>query len=105
MILNNFIHSTFFLTANVFTYLGAIRNSRKAAQGLLRTRVSWGAITKKKNRKIWGKFPKGRRGVEKNRRKLPISIWEFEKPRGGGLNFSKMSEFQLFCNYFAILPL
>ena len=32
---------------------------------------------------------------KKNRRKFPISIWEFEKPRGGGLNFSKMSEFQI----------
>ena len=49
-----------------------------------------GAITKKTG-KIWEKFP--------------ISIWEFEKRRGGGLNFSKMSEFQLFCNYFAISPL
>ena len=25
------------------------------------------------------------------------------KNLGGGLNFSKMSEFQLFCNYFAII--
>ena len=55
-----------------------------------------GAITKKKT----GKFGKNsqRGGVEKNRGKFPISIWEFEKPRGGGLNFSKMSDFQLFCN-------
>ena len=49
----------------------------------------------KKNGKIWEKFPKGG-GVKKNLRKFPISIWEFEKPRGRGLNFSKMSEFQLF---------
>ena len=55
-----------------------------------------GAITKKKT----GKFGKNsqRGGGEKNRGKFPISIWEFEKPRGGGLNFSKMSDFQLFCN-------
>ena len=33
-------------------------------------------------------------GVKKNRRKFPISIWEFEKP-GGGLNFSKMSELKI----------
>ena len=62
-----------------------------------------GAITKKKRENL-GKIPKGG-GVKKIRRKFPISIWEFEKPRVGGLNFSKMSEFQLFCNYFAILPL
>ena len=55
-----------------------------------------GAITKKKRENL-GKIPKGG-GVEKNRGKFPISIWEFEKPRGGGLNFSKMSDFQLFCN-------
>ena len=53
-----------------------------------------GAITKKKRENL-GKIPKGGGGL-KNRRKFPISIWEFEKPRGGGLNFSKMSEFQLF---------
>ena len=51
-----------------------------------------------------GKIPKGG-GEKKIRRKFPISIWEFEKPGGGGLNFSKISEFQLFCNHFAILPL
>ena len=37
-------------------------------------------------------------------KKVPISIWELRKSRGG-LNFSKMSQSQLFCNYFAILPL
>ena len=41
-----------------------------------------------RHNKIWEKFP--------NRRKFPISIWKSKKPRGGGLNFSKMSEFQLF---------
>ena len=41
-----------------------------------------GAITKKKRENL-GKIPKGG-GVEKNRGKFPISIWEFEKPRGGG---------------------
>ena len=63
-----------------------------------------GAITKKKRENL-GKIPKGG-GVKKIRRKFPISIWEFEKPRGGGLNFSKMSEFQLFdsvvCNFTSI---
>ena len=34
-----------------------------------------GAITKKKRENL-GKIPKGG-GVEKNRRKFPISIWEF----------------------------
>ena len=29
-------------------------------------------------------------------KKVQISIWEHRKSRGGGLNFSKMSEFQLF---------
>ena len=63
-----------------------------------------GAITKKKRENL-GKISQRGGGVKKNRRKFPISIWEFEKPRGGGGKFSKMSEFQLFCNYFAILPL
>ena len=40
-----------------------------------------GAITKKKRENL-GKIPKGG-GVKKIRRKFPISIWEFEKPRGG----------------------
>ena len=52
-----------------------------------------GGVTKKKPENL-GKIPKGG-GIKKNRRKFPISIWEFDKPRGG-LNFSKMSEFQLF---------
>ena len=50
-----------------------------------------------------GKFGKNsqRGGVEKNRGKFPISIWEFEKPRGGVSTFQKCLTF----NYFAILPL
>ena len=59
--------------------------------------MNLGEPSLKKNRKIWEKFPKGG-GVEKKRGKFPISIWEFEKPRWGGLNFSKMSDFQLVCN-------
>ena len=35
-----------------------------------------------------GQIPKGG-GVEKNRRKFPISIWELWKPRGGGSRFFK----------------
>ena len=54
----------------------------------------WGEPSLKKNGKIWEKFPRGG-GFEKNRRKFPISIWEFWKPRGD-LDFSKMSEFQIF---------
>ena len=59
--------------------------------------MNLGEPSLKKKRTNLGKIPKGG-GVEKNRGKFPISIWEFEKPRGGGLNFSKMSDFQLFCN-------
>ena len=59
--------------------------------------MNLGEPSLKKKRENLGKIPKGG-GVEKNRGKFPISIWEFEKPRGGGLNFSKMSDFQLFCN-------
>ena len=62
-----------------------------------------GGVTIEKRENL-GQIPKGGGGVKKNRRKFPISIWEFEKPRGErGLNFSKMSEFQLFdsvvCNF------
>ena len=59
--------------------------------------MNLGEPSLKKKQEILGKIPKWG-GVEKNRGKFPISIWEFEKPRGGGLNFSKMSDFQLFCN-------
>ena len=62
--------------------------------------MNLGEPSLKKNGKIWGKFPKGG-GVEKNRGKFPISIWEFEKPRGGVSTFQKCLTF----NYFAILPL
>ena len=42
-----------------------------------------GGITTKKRENL-GQIPKkGGGGVEKNRRKFPISIWEFGKPRGG----------------------
>ena len=61
-----------------------------------------GGVTKK-NGKIWENIPKGR-GV-KNRRKFPISIWEFEKSREGVSIFQKCLNFnyfeiilQLFCN-------
>ena len=48
-----------------------------------------------------GKISKGG-GFEKNRGKFPISICEFEKPRGLGVSsFQKCLTF----NYFAILPL
>ena len=53
-----------------------------------------GCVTKKKG-KIWEKFPKGGGG---NRRKFPISIWEFDKPRGVSI-FQKCLNF----NYFAII--
>ena len=61
-----------------------------------------GAIIKK-NGKFWEKFPNGG-GDKIFFKKVPILIWEHWKSRGC-LIFSKMSEFQLFCNYFAILPL
>ena len=60
-----------------------------------------GGVTKK-NWKILGKFRKGG-GSKKKQTKIPnfnLGIWKTE---GGGLNFSEMSEFQLFCNYFAII--
>ena len=62
-----------------------------------------GEPSKYKIEKIWDNVPMGG-GSEKNRN-VPISIWEFWKQRGGGLYFSKMSQSQLFCDYFAILPL
>ena len=55
-----------------------------------------GGVTKKKRENL-GKIPKGG-GVKKNRRKFPISIWEFEKPRGVSI-FQKCLNF----NYFAII--
>ena len=61
-----------------------------------------GDVTKKIG-KIWGKFPKGG-GLKKTDENSQFQFGVL-KNRGGGLNFSKMSEFQLFCNYFAILPL
>ena len=66
-----------------------------------------GAIIKKmekfgKNSLIGGgPLPEGVRFFSK---KSQYQFGNFENP-GGGLNFSKMSQFQLFCNYFAILPL
>ena len=50
-----------------------------------------------------GKFGKNsqRGGVWKNRRKFPISIWEFWKPRGGSQFFKNVwisIILQLFCN-------
>ena len=43
-------------------------------------------------KKKTGKFGKNsqRGGVEKNRGKFPISIWEFEKPRGGSQLFKNV---------------
>ena len=41
---------------------------------------------------MWEQFPNG--GGSKNGKKVPISIWELQKSRGG-LNFSKMSEFHI----------
>ena len=52
-----------------------------------------GGVTKK-NRKIWGKFPKGGGGVKKTTRKFPISIWESEKPRREGVSI-----FEKFLNF------
>ena len=60
-----------------------------------------GAIIKKKPEK----FPNGEGGVNFFlSKKSQFQFGNFENP-GGGLNFSKMSQSQLFCNYFAILPL
>ena len=50
-----------------------------------------GELSLKKNRKIWEKFPNGGGGDFFSLKKVPISIWELRKSRGG-LNFSKMSE-------------
>ena len=59
-----------------------------------------GAIIKKTE-----KFPKGGGGVNFFlSKKSQFQFGNFENP-GGGLNFSKMSEAQLFCNYCVILPL
>ena len=62
-----------------------------------------GAITKKKT----GKFGKNsqRGGKKKSDENSQFQFGNLKNLGGGGLNFSKMSEFQLFCNYFAILPL
>ena len=49
-------------------------------------------MTKGRRKKKTGKFGEN---SQKNRLKFPISIWKFEKPKGGRrLNFSKMSEIQ-----------
>ena len=40
-----------------------------------------------KNIRVFEKFPTTVWG-----KRVPISIWKFSKPMGGGLNFSKISE-------------
>ena len=62
-----------------------------------------GAIIKK-NGKIWEKFPNGGVGWIFFSKKSQFQFGNFAHP-GGGLNISKMSQSQLFSNYFAILPL
>ena len=62
-----------------------------------------GAITKKKTGKF-GKYSQRGGGLKKTEENSQFQFGNL-KNLGGGLNFSKMSEFQLFCNYFAILPL
>ena len=61
-----------------------------------------GAITKKKRENL-GKIPKvGGGGVKKSRRKFPISIWEFGRPRAGAVppikktdqNFQKTDQYR-----------
>ena len=49
-----------------------------------------------------GKIPKGGEGLKKTDENSQFQFGNL-KNLGGGLNFSKMSEFQLFCNYFAII--
>ena len=61
--------------------------------------MNLGEPSLKKKRENLGKIPKGGGGVKKIRRKFPISIWEFEKPRGGVSIFQKCLNF----NYFAII--
>ena len=57
------------------------------------------------NRENFRKCPNrgGGRGVKKTEMSQ-FQFGNFEN-RGGGLYFSKMSQSQLFCNYFAFLPL
>ena len=62
-----------------------------------------GAIIKKKTEKFGKNSLMGGRGKFFSK-KSQFQFGNFEHP-GGGLNFSKMSQSQLFCNYFAILPL
>ena len=68
------------------------------------TDKSLGEASRQENGKIGEKFPKGGRGVKKTDENSQFQFGNL-KNLGGGLNFSKMSELQLFCNYFAILPL
>ena len=53
-----------------------------------------GAIIKKKNGKIWEKFPNLGGGVKNFSKKSPNFNLGTSKIQGGDLNFSKMSEFQ-----------
>ena len=79
---------------NLWIYLVSVQtvnsiSSRSSLCYLLR-----GGVTKK-NRKIWEKFPKGGRGVKKTDKNSQFQFGNLKNLRGG-LNFSKMSEFQLF---------
>ena len=57
-------------------------------------KIMSGEASLKKNRKIWEKFPKGG-GVKKTDENSQFQFGNL-KNLGGVLNFSKMSEFQLF---------
>ena len=67
-------------------------------------RLLRGAIIKKKTKKF-GKNSLMGGGVKIKKIKSQFQFGNFEGPGGGGLNFSKMSQFQLFDSIYAILPL
>ena len=59
--------------------------------------MNLGEPSLKKTGKIWEKFPKGG-GLKKTEENSQFQFGNLKNLGGGGLNFSKMSDFQLFCN-------
>ena len=90
------------LCSEQYTFYNSAYGSIRGGQKNEKLDSELGEPSKKKTEKFGENSLMG--GGEFFFKKVPISIGNFVNPRGG-LNFSKMSQFQLFCNYFAILPL